>query len=136
MIIRFISWAANQHVNMISEGWNNGCWKYITIETIILYYTNSIILLQPEWALDTSFKNTTKSYQPQTLKRSVNKDFIDQTNQCPDACLSDSILNIAYIVLPTIPLLLLLIVATSVFCFKLFTKRCVVWLLYFCSEAF
>ncbi|XP_059405869.1 layilin-like isoform X2 [Carassius carassius] len=35
----------------------------------------------------------------------------------------DNIVNIAYIVLPTIPLLLLLIVATSVFCFKLFTKR-------------
>ncbi|KAL7834483.1 hypothetical protein SRHO_G00287300 [Serrasalmus rhombeus] len=32
-------------------------------------------------------------------------------------------LNIAYIVLPTIPLLLLLIVATAVFCFKLFTRR-------------
>ncbi|XP_016346094.1 layilin-like isoform X2 [Sinocyclocheilus anshuiensis] len=35
----------------------------------------------------------------------------------------DNVLNIAYIVLPTIPLLLLLIVATNVFCFKLFTKR-------------
>ncbi|XP_030648788.1 layilin [Chanos chanos] len=32
-------------------------------------------------------------------------------------------LNIAYIILPTIPLLLLLIVATGVFCFKLFAKR-------------
>uniref|UniRef100_A0A8B9RJL7 Layilin n=1 Tax=Astyanax mexicanus TaxID=7994 RepID=A0A8B9RJL7_ASTMX len=36
---------------------------------------------------------------------------------------TDNALNIAYIVLPTIPLLLLLIVATGVFCFKLFTKR-------------
>ncbi|XP_051980422.1 layilin-like, partial [Xyrauchen texanus] len=36
--------------------------------------------------------------------------------------LADNALNIAYIVLPTIPLLLLLIVATGVFCFKLFTK--------------
>ncbi|XP_066517688.1 layilin [Hoplias malabaricus] len=32
-------------------------------------------------------------------------------------------LNIAYIILPTIPLLLLLIVATGVFCFKLFSRR-------------
>ncbi|XP_021327362.2 layilin isoform X1 [Danio rerio] len=37
--------------------------------------------------------------------------------------LPDNALNIAYIVLPTIPLLLLLVVATGVFCFKLFTKR-------------
>ncbi|XP_076867171.1 layilin isoform X2 [Brachyhypopomus gauderio] len=36
---------------------------------------------------------------------------------------TDNILNIAYIILPTIPLLLLLIVATGLFCFKLFTKR-------------
>ncbi|XP_056602355.1 layilin [Triplophysa dalaica] len=35
---------------------------------------------------------------------------------------ADNALNIVYIVLPTIPLLLLLIVATGVFCFKLFTK--------------
>ncbi|KAG5283911.1 hypothetical protein AALO_G00020910 [Alosa alosa] len=35
----------------------------------------------------------------------------------------DNALNIAYIILPTIPLLLLLIVASGVFCFKLFTKR-------------
>ncbi|XP_028838859.1 layilin [Denticeps clupeoides] len=35
----------------------------------------------------------------------------------------DNTVNIAYIVLPTIPLLLLLVVASSVFCFKLFTKR-------------
>lgn len=49
-------------------------------------------------------------------------------NQYP-ACLSDNALNIAYFVLPTIPLLLLLIVATGVFCFKLFTKRCVVSLI-------
>jgi len=50
-------------------------------------------------------------------------------NQYP-SCLSDNTLNIAYIVLPTIPLLLLLIVATGVFCFKLFTKRYVVSLIY------
>lgn len=37
--------------------------------------------------------------------------------------LSDSALNIAYIVLPTIPLLLLLLVASGVFCFKLLAKR-------------
>ncbi|XP_026887621.2 layilin isoform X2 [Electrophorus electricus] len=36
---------------------------------------------------------------------------------------TDNVLNVAYFVLPTIPLLLLLIVATGVFCFKLFTKR-------------
>ncbi|KAL4608658.1 layilin isoform X1, partial [Arapaima gigas] len=35
----------------------------------------------------------------------------------------DNALNIAYIVLPTIPLLLLLLVATGVFCFKLVTRR-------------
>ncbi|XP_018610660.1 layilin isoform X2 [Scleropages formosus] len=36
---------------------------------------------------------------------------------------TDNALNIAYIVLPTIPLLLLLLVATGVFCFKLLTRR-------------
>ncbi|XP_060768262.1 layilin [Neoarius graeffei] len=36
---------------------------------------------------------------------------------------TDNVINIIYIVLPTIPLLLLLIVANGVFCFKLFTKR-------------
>ncbi|XP_012677371.2 layilin isoform X2 [Clupea harengus] len=35
----------------------------------------------------------------------------------------DNALNIAYIILPTIPLILLLIVASGVFCFKLLTKR-------------
>ncbi|XP_063058722.1 layilin [Engraulis encrasicolus] len=35
----------------------------------------------------------------------------------------DNSVNIAYIILPTIPLLLLLIVASGVFCFKLLTKR-------------
>ncbi|KAA0716460.1 Layilin Precursor [Triplophysa tibetana] len=35
---------------------------------------------------------------------------------------ADNALNIVYIVLPTIPLLMLLIVASGVFCFKLFTK--------------
>ncbi|XP_053341789.1 layilin [Clarias gariepinus] len=36
---------------------------------------------------------------------------------------TDNVTNIFYIVLPTIPLLLLLIVANGVFCFKLFTRR-------------
>ncbi|KAJ8347550.1 hypothetical protein SKAU_G00261390 [Synaphobranchus kaupii] len=36
---------------------------------------------------------------------------------------TDSALNIAYIVLPTIPLLLLLLVASGVFCFKLLARR-------------
>ncbi|XP_062845242.1 layilin [Trichomycterus rosablanca] len=36
---------------------------------------------------------------------------------------TDNALNIAYIILPTIPLLLLLIVAVGVFCFRLFSKR-------------
>lgn len=36
---------------------------------------------------------------------------------------TDDVMNIVYIVLPTIPLLLLLIVANGVFCFKLFTKK-------------
>ncbi|KAK3509112.1 hypothetical protein QTP70_020222 [Hemibagrus guttatus] len=35
----------------------------------------------------------------------------------------DNVMNIVYIILPTIPLLLLLIVANGVFCFKLFAKR-------------
>ncbi|XP_015193048.2 layilin isoform X2 [Lepisosteus oculatus] len=35
----------------------------------------------------------------------------------------DNILNIVYIVIPTIPLLLLLLVATGVFCFRLFASR-------------
>lgn len=41
----------------------------------------------------------------------------------------DNVMNIIYIVLPTIPLLLLLIVANGVFCFKLFTKRYVIYII-------
>ncbi|XP_066566543.1 layilin isoform X2 [Amia ocellicauda] len=36
---------------------------------------------------------------------------------------TDNALNIVYIIIPTIPLLLLLLVATGVFCFKLFVRR-------------
>ncbi|XP_027034558.1 layilin [Tachysurus fulvidraco] len=36
---------------------------------------------------------------------------------------TDNVMNIVYIILPTIPLLLLLVVANGVFCFKLFAKR-------------
>ncbi|TSP36126.1 Layilin [Bagarius yarrelli] len=36
---------------------------------------------------------------------------------------TDNMMNIVYIILPTIPLLLLLIIANGVFCFKLFAKR-------------
>lgn len=61
------------------------------------------------------------------MKGSVYRLYTFHINQYPVvACLSDNALNITYIVLPTIPLLLLLIVTMGVFCFKLFTKRCVV----------
>ncbi|XP_005987324.1 layilin [Latimeria chalumnae] len=54
-------------------------------------------------------------YQEVPTEEDTNNDTVTKTR--------DRSLNIAYIIIPTIPLLLLLIVASGVFCFRLFARR-------------